>query len=264
MLNAESDSSKNPAIMSSREGGQRNGMSPFGGCRVYVGDIGYIKRTELEKEFGQYGPVIDVWMGANRDTVGPNYAFVVFRYPEDAEEAVKDRNGRKVCGQTVRVEHARPARQRPIRKSFGFSRNFRRPYQRQWCQSRNRSNRPSKPGPIKRPSQCSIRCEDHERPTYMVRPISFALGPSKAGTLAPPSNTLIARKSNSGANKSKRKSSSSPSVSPRQSRHKGKQSSGSRISPSRSSSRSVSPPLMKKQTDGEKPQTRSDSASPKG
>ncbi|KAK3690940.1 hypothetical protein RRG08_021638 [Elysia crispata] len=115
-------------------------MGPFGGYRVYIGDIGRIKRTELEREFGQYGPVIDVWMGAKRDMVAQNFAFVVFRYPEDAEEAVNDRNGREVCGRTVRVEHARPAGHRTTRGNFGSARNFRGRPQKRWSHSRDRSD----------------------------------------------------------------------------------------------------------------------------
>ncbi|KAH9498421.1 Serine/arginine-rich splicing factor 3 [Bulinus truncatus] len=95
--------------------------SSDGGCRVYVGDLGQrIGRTDLEREFGQYGPVTDVWIGRKREANSPNYAFVVYRYPEDAEEAVRDRNGRKVCGRKVRVEHAKPLKSNPCRFRGGW------------------------------------------------------------------------------------------------------------------------------------------------
>ncbi|GFO00324.1 histone-lysine N-methyltransferase SETMAR [Plakobranchus ocellatus] len=55
--------------MSDRDRRTSYGVGPFRGCRVYVGDIGLIKRPELEREFGQYGPVIDVWMGSKRDVL---------------------------------------------------------------------------------------------------------------------------------------------------------------------------------------------------
>ncbi|CAG5129788.1 unnamed protein product, partial [Candidula unifasciata] len=97
-----SSNNSNPR-RSSNEGGN------FGGYRVYVGDIGQrICKSDLEREFTQYGPVTDVWMGKKREPSAPDYAFIVFRYPDDAEEAVRDRNGRKLCGRIVRVEHARP------------------------------------------------------------------------------------------------------------------------------------------------------------
>ena len=39
-----------------------------GGYRVYVGDINSrIERNDLQREFGQYGPVIDVYMGRKKD-----------------------------------------------------------------------------------------------------------------------------------------------------------------------------------------------------
>lgn len=45
-----------------------DGPPKRGGFRVYVGDIGkQIFREDLQKEFGQYGPVIDVYMGRRTD-----------------------------------------------------------------------------------------------------------------------------------------------------------------------------------------------------
>ncbi|XP_059178448.1 serine/arginine-rich splicing factor 7-like [Physella acuta] len=125
-----------------------DGGSHFGGFRVYVGDIGTrIGRTDLEKEFGQYGPVTDVWMGRKREATSQNYAFVVYRYPEDAEEAVRDRNGRKVCGRKVRVEHAKPINSNPRRQRGrgGWDNRGRGDYHssrggQQWQRSRDRYN----------------------------------------------------------------------------------------------------------------------------
>ncbi|KAK0058100.1 serine/arginine-rich splicing factor 3 [Biomphalaria pfeifferi] len=107
---------------SSRENSRRSSSDGnLGGFRVYVGDLGSrIGRTDLEREFGQYGPITDVWMGRKREVTSPSYAFVVYRYPEDAEEAVRDRNGRKLCGRKVRVEHAKPINSNPRRFRGGW------------------------------------------------------------------------------------------------------------------------------------------------
>jgi len=76
-----------------------------GGYRIFVGDLGNrVGKYELEREFKSFGPITDVWVARNP----PGFAFLVFKYPEDAERAVRDLNGRMVCGRRVRVEHARP------------------------------------------------------------------------------------------------------------------------------------------------------------
>ncbi|CAE1230065.1 SFRS7 [Acanthosepion pharaonis] len=76
-----------------------------GGYRIFVGDLGNrVGKYELEREFKSFGPITDVWVARNP----PGFAFLVFKYPEDAERAVRDLDGRMVCGRRVRVEHARP------------------------------------------------------------------------------------------------------------------------------------------------------------
>ncbi|CAF4987016.1 unnamed protein product, partial [Rotaria socialis] len=37
----------------------------------------------------------------------PGFAFILFKYGEDAVSAVRNMDGRMVCGQRVRVEHAK-------------------------------------------------------------------------------------------------------------------------------------------------------------
>lgn len=65
--------------------------SEVDGIRVYVGELSpNCSERELEHVFKKYGPLVEVWMA----NVPPCFAFVVFRDREDAEEAIRDMNGR--------------------------------------------------------------------------------------------------------------------------------------------------------------------------
>jgi len=72
--------------------------------RVYVGNLGdYGNKAEIEREFESYGAIQDVWVARNP----PGFAFVEFRDYRDAEDAVRDMDGKKLCGQIVKVELSR-------------------------------------------------------------------------------------------------------------------------------------------------------------
>ncbi|XP_063786185.1 serine/arginine-rich splicing factor 3-like isoform X1 [Pseudophryne corroboree] len=70
-------------------------------CKVYVGNLGNNgNKTELERSFGHYGPLRSVWVARNP----PGFAFVEFEDPRDAADAVRELDGRTLCGCRVRVE----------------------------------------------------------------------------------------------------------------------------------------------------------------
>ncbi|EGW00747.1 Splicing factor, arginine/serine-rich 3 [Cricetulus griseus] len=70
-------------------------------CKVYVGNLGNNgNKTELEHDFGYYGPLRSVWVARNP----PGFAFVEFEDPRDAADAVRELDGRTLCGCPVRVE----------------------------------------------------------------------------------------------------------------------------------------------------------------
>uniref|UniRef100_A0A3Q1FBH3 Serine/arginine-rich splicing factor 3 n=1 Tax=Acanthochromis polyacanthus TaxID=80966 RepID=A0A3Q1FBH3_9TELE len=70
-------------------------------CKVYVGNLGNNgNKTELERAFGYYGPLRSVWVARNP----PGFAFVEFEDPRDASDAVRELDGRNMCGCRVRVE----------------------------------------------------------------------------------------------------------------------------------------------------------------
>ncbi|XP_059185354.1 serine/arginine-rich splicing factor 3a isoform X2 [Centropristis striata] len=70
-------------------------------CKVYVGNLGNNgNKSEIESAFGYYGPLRSVWVARNP----PGFAFVEFEDPRDASDAVKELDGRSMCGCRVRVE----------------------------------------------------------------------------------------------------------------------------------------------------------------
>lgn len=75
------------------------------GFRVHVADLGVdCSQKELEKTFAKFGEFKEVWLARNP----PCFAFVVFKHKQDAEDAIKDIDGRVVCGSRVRCSWARP------------------------------------------------------------------------------------------------------------------------------------------------------------
>ena len=93
--------------------------------RVYVGDLGSGgSKPELEREFERYGTLKSVWVARNppgkssteichlQKSKSPyicfsGFAFIEFDDPRDAEDAVRDMDGRFVCGCRIRVEMAK-------------------------------------------------------------------------------------------------------------------------------------------------------------
>ena len=72
--------------------------------RIYIGGLpGDASRRELEREFEYFGPLRDVWVARNP----PGFGFIIFEDTRDAEDAVREMDGRRVCGVKVRCEFAR-------------------------------------------------------------------------------------------------------------------------------------------------------------
>ncbi|CAH3185253.1 unnamed protein product, partial [Porites evermanni] len=72
--------------------------------KVYVGNLGDNgKKEEIQREFEKYGRLRDVWVARNP----PGFAFVEFEDARDADDAIKDLDGKHICGARVRVELSR-------------------------------------------------------------------------------------------------------------------------------------------------------------
>lgn len=62
-----------------------------GGYRVFIGGVDpRVGKVDIEREFDRYGAILDVWVARNP----PGFAFIVFKYAEDAEKAVRRMDGR--------------------------------------------------------------------------------------------------------------------------------------------------------------------------
>ncbi|XP_023852737.1 serine/arginine-rich splicing factor 3 [Salvelinus sp. IW2-2015] len=115
-------------------------------CKVYVGNLGNSgNKTELERAFVYYGPLRSVWVARNP----PGFAFVEFEDPRDATDAVRELDGRTLCGCRVRVELSngdkRSRSRRPGREDYSSRRRGsppvrrRSPRRRSFSRSRSRS-----------------------------------------------------------------------------------------------------------------------------
>ena len=71
-------------------------------------------KRDLEKIFGKYGPLKEIWMARSV----PCFAFVVYRYKDDASEAQRLTDAIDLNGRRIRVTFARPRTQGSGRRSF--------------------------------------------------------------------------------------------------------------------------------------------------
>ena len=61
------------------------------GVRVHVADLGVDpSKRELESAFEKFGKLLEVWVAKSP----PCFAFVVYKYKEDADAAIKEMDGK--------------------------------------------------------------------------------------------------------------------------------------------------------------------------
>ena len=78
------------------------------GSKLYVGNLSYsVTKEELEELFGGYGEVKNVNI-----VEGRGFGFVEMASSEEAEKAMNGLNGTDFKGRTMRVDEARPRRER--------------------------------------------------------------------------------------------------------------------------------------------------------
>jgi len=69
-------------------------------CKIYIGDLGSDgTRYELEDAFSPFGTVKNVWIAKKP----PGFAFILMEDARDAEDAVKELDGSRVCGRRIKV-----------------------------------------------------------------------------------------------------------------------------------------------------------------
>lgn len=76
----------------SRSRSRSRSLSPSEeGVRLHVADLGIdCSKREIERTFEKFGPLLEVWLARNP----PCFAFIVFKYREDAEEAMREMDGK--------------------------------------------------------------------------------------------------------------------------------------------------------------------------
>lgn len=80
--------------------------------------------TKLREEFGQFGPVTDVFLPMERGTQRPRgFGFVTLASREAAEKAISKMDQAQLDGRTIRVNESRPKGERSSTPSGGGGRN---------------------------------------------------------------------------------------------------------------------------------------------
>ncbi|CAF1129403.1 unnamed protein product [Adineta steineri] len=84
--------------------------------KLYVGDLGDNRKSDLNRLFSKYGEISTIYIDENK-----HFGFVEFKSLNDAKRALERTNNKTINGSKIRVEYA---------KSDKISRNYRRPLSR--------------------------------------------------------------------------------------------------------------------------------------
>jgi RNA recognition motif-containing protein len=85
------------------------------GSKLYVGNLSYaVSNEQLQELFASYGEVKSINI-----IEGKGFGFVEMSSPEEAEKAKEGLNGNEFEGRTLKVDVARPRRDRGDRRDGG-------------------------------------------------------------------------------------------------------------------------------------------------
>ncbi len=91
------------------------------GSKLYVGNISYDATSEdLKGLFATYGNVVEAVVIERK-----GFGFITMGSPEEAEKAKTELNGKEFQGRTIKVDEARPPREKGGRGRFGGGRGRR-------------------------------------------------------------------------------------------------------------------------------------------
>lgn len=99
--------------------------------KLYVGGLAYsITEKELEELFAEQGKVVSAVVIKDRDSgQSKGFGFVEMEDAKDAQNAIKELNGKEVSGRAIMVNEARPQEdRRPGGGGGGGGGGFRRSY----------------------------------------------------------------------------------------------------------------------------------------
>jgi cold-inducible RNA-binding protein len=92
--------------------------------KLYIGNLSYdATEDEIRELFASAGTVVSVSLMTDRETGRPKgFGFVEMETAEGAQQAVQTINGKMLHGREIKVDEARPPRERGSRDSFGGGR----------------------------------------------------------------------------------------------------------------------------------------------
>lgn len=76
-----------------------------GPVKLYVGDLGENKKSDLTRLFSKYGSISSIYCDEHK-----HFAFIEFTSSNDAQRALERTNNRTVNGSKLRVEFAKSGR----------------------------------------------------------------------------------------------------------------------------------------------------------
>lgn len=94
--------------------------------KLYVGGLAYsVTEQELEAFFAQQGKVVSVAVIKDRDSgQSKGFGFVEMEDVKDAQNAIKELNGKELSGRAIMVNEARPQEERRPGGNGGFHRSY--------------------------------------------------------------------------------------------------------------------------------------------
>ena len=77
--------------------------------RLYVGNLpGNTRNADVEDLFEKYGRITECDLKHPRNGEGLAFAFIQYEDPRDAEDAIRGRDGYRLAGQRLKVQHPIP------------------------------------------------------------------------------------------------------------------------------------------------------------
>ncbi|MDA3871285.1 MAG: RNA-binding protein [Candidatus Marinimicrobia bacterium] len=87
---------------------------------IYVGNLSYeVTEDELKQMFEEYGSIVKAIIIKDRETGrSKGFGFVEMNEQEDGKKAIQELDGTPVKDRNIKVNEARPRKERPKRKSW--------------------------------------------------------------------------------------------------------------------------------------------------
>jgi len=87
---------------------------------IYVGNLSYeVTEDDLKQMFEEYGSIVKTIIIKDRETGrSKGFGFVEMNEQEDGKKAIQELDGTSVKDRNIKVNEARPRKERPSRKSW--------------------------------------------------------------------------------------------------------------------------------------------------